>query len=176
MMRAFPFHSILSLLALAPLASLSQAAVTSTFDVDADGWHTVTYTSPTGGSGTDYTNSPNDYGMSLFSPMGGNPGGYVYDTDPDTGDTFFSAPSKFLGNDLSAYGTNLTYDLADTGNAYNAAATVVLKGAGLVAVYTSPTLPSTAFTAFSIPLTETGWVSNAYGGAATSQANFKAIL
>lgn len=43
-------------------------------------------------------------------------------------------------------------------------------------MYEATTLPGTTFAPFSIPLTETGWRSSTFLGAAISQANFKTIL
>ncbi|HZZ41778.1 MAG TPA: laminin B domain-containing protein, partial [Tepidisphaeraceae bacterium] len=148
--------------------------VSSTFDTGGEGWGVVTY------GATDYTGTPTGYGAMPWISSGGNPGGYVRQTDPDGGDTFTIAPASFLGNAVRAYGTTLTYDLFDTGgNEYNAAAAVVLRGAGLTVCYTPATLPSTVagtFTHFEIPLTETGWAMNGYGGAAVTAGQMQAVL
>ena len=174
-MKALRTASLLGSLAI--LAALSPAAITSTFDTGAEGWRIVNYPDNATNGDYDYTLTPDNPSAVTYNATGGNPGGYISTPDPNSEDFYFQAPAKFLGNDLSAYGTNLTYDLADdSGNEYNTAATVVLKGAGLTAVYDAATVPGTAFTPFSIPLAETGWRSNSYLGAAISQANFKTIL
>lgn len=80
----------------------SAAAISSTFDSNADGWIAV---DPTG----DYTAS--------WQGSGGNPGGYLLgnEDNPLGGTGYFIAPSKFLGN-LSAYlGAKLSYDLKVVG-------------------------------------------------------------
>ena len=68
----------------------------STFDTGNEGWLVV---------------STEGYvGPANWSPTGGNPGGYIYDTDMDNGGWGFLAPSKFLGDVSAAYGQTLTFD------------------------------------------------------------------
>src|SRR5215471_16966639 len=98
---------------------------TSRFNSNAEDWHVVTYQ----GDWEDYTQSPTDYGVAAWLPFAGTPGGCAQAVDPDQGDTFLQAPAKFAGNWAGAYGGCLQYDLQDlSGNGYNNAATVVLKG------------------------------------------------
>ncbi|HUS07290.1 MAG TPA: PEP-CTERM sorting domain-containing protein [Bryobacteraceae bacterium] len=68
------------------------ATVTSTFDADLDGWLS------------------NPQGTALFVSPGGNPGGYLQETDAGSqGNMHAAAPSKFLG-DLTGFG-NLSVDI-----------------------------------------------------------------
>ena len=48
---------------------------------------------------------------------GGNPGGFIRGVDSVVGGVwFFSAPSKFLGDDSAAYGQHLSFDLRMRGS------------------------------------------------------------
>lgn len=70
----------------------------STFDSGNEGWLVVS---------TEGYVGPADW-----SPTGGNPGGYIYDTDMDDGGWGFLAPAKFLGNVSAAYGHTLSFDFS----------------------------------------------------------------
>jgi hypothetical protein len=77
-------------------ASFATVLAFSNFTFDADGWLAKNGASP----------------ISWFS-TGGDPGGYVQAKD-QSGDAtlrFFSAPAKFVGNKLAAYGGTLSFDL-----------------------------------------------------------------
>lgn len=86
-------------------ATSANAAVSSTFDTNSEGWTVVEYSNPGVFTGTTLDADP-------FSGGFGNPAGSILATDP--GDDFasrFSAPAAYLG-DLSAYlGGTLTFDL-----------------------------------------------------------------
>jgi len=68
----------------------------STFDSGDEGWLVV--------STEGYSGSPD------WSPTGGNPGGYISETDMDGGGWGFLAPSKFQGDASDAFGSTLTFD------------------------------------------------------------------
>src|SRR5437868_560716 len=91
------------------VAGLTQSAlaVSSSFTADNENWRVVAYPSTT------YTSAPTDFGLATWLSTGGNPGGYIRSFDPSGGDTYFTAPAKFLGNQSAAYGTALEYDLYD---------------------------------------------------------------
>src|SRR5688572_11907373 len=62
-------------------SSVAADTISSTFDVDADGWTTTNV-------------------VPVFTPAGGNPGGFLLVDNPETTITEMIAPAKFLG-DLS---------------------------------------------------------------------------
>lgn len=77
-------------------ASFATVLAFSNFSSDADGWLAKNGASP----------------IDWFS-TGGDPGGYVQAKDQSGTATlwFFSAPAKFVGNKLAAYGGTLSFDL-----------------------------------------------------------------
>ena len=89
----------------------------STFDAGDEGWLVV---STLGHSGSPH-----------WSPTGGNPGGYIYDTDMDDGWWGFLAPSKFLGDVSDAFGSTLTFDFYGDTVQHDTAAVVLADTAGL---------------------------------------------
>ena len=89
----------------------------STFDTGDEGWLVV---STLGHSG-----SPD------WSATGGNPGGYIYDTDMDGGWWGFLAPSKFLGDASDAFGNTLTFDFSGSIIQHETAAVVFADTAGM---------------------------------------------
>jgi alkaline phosphatase D len=87
--------SIFAIVGLAA-ASTASAAITSTFDIDSDGWSAI------GDSAAPVQ----------WVAAGGNPGGHIEILDAVLGGvTYFQAPAKFLGNKSAALGTALTFDL-----------------------------------------------------------------
>lgn len=130
----------------------SHAMVISTFDTDAEGW-TVNL------DGTNLT----------WHASGGNPGGFISADDKPIGVTwYFVAPAKFLGDQSSAFGFYLCFDLKDhgTGLVQDIPADVVLISPTLVifvdhlpAPNTDPTPPpgsSTPFTHYMVKLDASG--------------------
>ena len=89
----------------------------STFDSGDEGWLVV--------STLGYSGSPD------WSPTGGNPGGYIYDTDMDGGWWGFLAPSKFLGDASDAFGSTLTFDFYGSIIQHETAAVVFADTAGI---------------------------------------------
>jgi hypothetical protein len=140
-------------------------AQTSSFDLSAEGW----------------TAEGDSAAPVAWHNAGGNPGGYISITDAATGGTtYFVAPTSFLGNHVSAYGTGLTFDLrqqySGSANQFNAV-DVILVGAGLTIVYDTSTNPSTSsWSSYTAPLSESVWHLGALTGSAPSAAQFKAVL
>ncbi len=97
----------------------------STFNTNDEGWLVV--------STLGYVGSP------TYSSTGGNPGGCIYATDPDTGAWGFAAPAKFLGDVSDAYGQSFSFDIS-TDNLEGDTGWVGLQGAGLefVAPFDAP--------------------------------------
>lgn len=144
--------------------SASGAVVTSTFDVDTEGWLVV-------GDSTS--------GIPIHVATGGNPDGHIQAADRVAGGVwYFQAPAKFYGDKSGAYNQLLTYDLKQTGSgsqfdAYD----VLLKGAGielrLGESETSNPLPVGSWVSYSISLNESGWFK---GGVAATQADMMTVL
>jgi hypothetical protein len=135
-MKTLVFICITAYATLVP-ANLCATTITSTFDTDLDGWTT------------------NPQGTIAFVATGGNPDGYLEETDAgSTGNMHVTAPNKFLG-DLTGADT-LSVDirvLATPTNVVSAfgVLTFLNSGAGL-----SMTLdlgaPSTLWTNYATPL------------------------
>ena len=88
---------ILIIVAFLILNSANAQQITSAFNTDADGWIVI-------GDATSAV--PN------YLNEGGNPGGYVSADDTATGGVWYwSAPAKFLGDQSTSLGKNLSFDL-----------------------------------------------------------------
>lgn len=145
-MKRYTIVSFL-LFSLCAVASAGPIA-TSTFDTDADGWVIVTTLQPT------LNQAP------TWTATGGNPGGFIYGVDPDTGSWGFLAPDKFLNDISDAYGQTLSFDIAAYYTPDNPAAWVGVQGAGyqFVCEYTPPASNYPAWYSRSVTMTETaGW-------------------
>jgi hypothetical protein len=158
------------------ISSIGRADVTSTFDSNSEGWQVADL--PDSGP---FNNVVGNYPVS-WNASGGNPGGFISATDPSGNNFFLGAPASFLGNQSSAYGRNLSYDLAY----YNSAGIVdwmppedvVLVGAGLTLVTSQGAAPTAnwTWTHYEIPLLASGWHIGTGAGPAPSEADFKAVL
>ncbi|MEO7310883.1 MAG: laminin B domain-containing protein [Chitinophagaceae bacterium] len=140
------------------------AQVTSTFDTNNDGWRVT----------GDATSSTPQY----FS-TNGNPGGYVSSTDAATGGVWYwSAPAKFLGNQASAFGKMLQFDLKQSSlsNQFNAA-DIIIIGSGDTIVLDLAQNPLTTWTHYNVPLnTGLGWRMNALAGSLATDEAIQNIL
>lgn len=88
---------ILIIVAFLILNSANAQQITSAFNTDADGWIVI---------GDATSSVPN------YLNEGGNPGGYVSADDTATGGVWYwSAPAKFLGDQSTSFGKNLSFDL-----------------------------------------------------------------
>lgn len=138
-------------------------AATSTFDTDDENW-LITGDAQGGGISPTYNSS------------GGNPGGFISATDNVTGNVwYFQASDAFHGDFSGAYGTNLTFDLRQSGthSQFNAV-DLYLRGGGLELTFDTASNPGTEWTSYSVPLTEaSGWQLD---GAAPTQAQFNQVL
>lgn len=152
-------------LAAMTMLSLSAAAATSTFDLDAEGW----------------TAAGDIEGPLTWLDGGGNPGGHVQIDDLTIGGvTFFVAPAKFLGNQSAAAGSLLRFDLKQVypggANQFNDE-DVILRGSGLTLVYNTASNPTNgAWTSYAVPLSAAGWKLNTLNGAAATEGQFAAVL
>jgi hypothetical protein len=113
-------------------ASAAGSLVSSTFDTDADDWTGLT---TDGSSAWSVITS----GLAPMHNPDGAPANSISLADPDSQWTYFSAPSKFLGDQSAAFGGSLQFDsrYVVAGTSYANEAEIVLKGAGLTLVYES---------------------------------------
>lgn len=95
----------LLLLALTLWGLEAHAAISSSFDTDADGWTGMTFNN----QGVLVNNTLPGFN---YHPAGGNPGGYISTLDPgSTQAARLGAPSKFLGDQSVFMGGSLSFDL-----------------------------------------------------------------
>lgn len=146
MKTTLPSRAGVAALALTLLAVHSASALTmeSTFDTGLEGW-----TTSVGGE-------------LAFVATGGNPGGFLQQTDTDLSDMFVNAPAKFLG-DLSEFlnGT-LSFDarqVSGAGEKYAPFGFVTLFNGGnaVSADIAGAGAPSTDWTTFSVNLDPAGF-------------------
>lgn len=151
-------------LAASPL--VAQAAVSSTFDTDADGWSAL----------GDFTGAP-----VTWLPTGGNPDGNIAIQDAVLGGvTYFVAPAKFLGDQSLSFGQTLSFDLkqhiSGGPNPFDAS-DVILGGGGLTLVMSTDQNPAyDAWTHYSVALTAGAWHVGTLGGALASDAQIQSVL
>jgi Laminin B (Domain IV)/PEP-CTERM motif len=137
--------------------------VSSTFDNPADGIDGWTVVSD--GSGPSYQAS------------GGDPGGYITTTDQGLGGiVYWLAPAKFLGDQLSALGGTVSFDLRQNinGSQFTDMNPLIrLTGNGVI-LSLPGTGPGTSFTSYAIPLSSAGgWMS---GGVPATDAQIQNAL
>jgi hypothetical protein len=96
--------------------------ISSTFDTGSDGWQIVSFENM----------SVYDYSIMYDNKAKyDKTNGYIWTKDPDDGDFTYKAPDKFLGNQLSQYGSTLSYDIIDYGSGnYYQTSDVMLVGGG----------------------------------------------
>jgi hypothetical protein len=134
-------------------------SVISTFDTGAEGW-VVSDFPDNGPWTTPLATYPED---TLYSPTGGNPGGYLSSKDPNNNTYFLEAPAKFLGDKSRAYGANLSFDLRHYGILnWPFDVDVILVGNGLTIVAGKFVHPDTSWQNFQVSLTESVWYKNAF--------------
>jgi hypothetical protein len=146
MKTTLPARAGVAALALTLLAVHAASALTieSTFDAGLEGW-----TTSVGGELT-------------FVANGGNPGGFLQQTDIDLSDMFVMAPASFLG-DLSAFlNGSLSFDarqVSGAGEKYAPFGFVTLFNGGnaVSADIAGAGAPSTDWTTFSVNLTPAGF-------------------
>ena len=116
------------LMVVMPNISLAAVIAESGFSSGDEGWKVVS--------------TEGYYGAPDWSSTGGNPGGYIYDTDMDNGGWGFLAPQKFLGDVSAVYGNKLTFDfLANrigAGNDFISVALAKPDGVGIITYVPAP--------------------------------------
>ncbi len=151
----------------------AQAGVFTGFNADSEGWAGLT--ADLASSGVPVQIKP----AVSWSGASGNPGGAISVTDPDAWDTFFAAPAAFLGNQSSAFGTTLGYDLFTNESADYNGPNVVLKGGGLTLVHAPASQAAVAgsWVSISVLLGNDGmWYLDSSGGAMATATDLQAAL
>jgi hypothetical protein len=149
----------------------SQAQITSTFNVDADGW-IATY--------TDGTAATFEY-----LATGGNPSGHLSAAPPTAGGSvnlsmnwYWVAPAKFLGKHDFEYGQHLKFDLKQSAaGTDNIASDIILRSGSQTIHLRFTEKPGTDWTSYSIPLDVTAdWRSNSTGGNVAYEHQIRRVL
>ena len=153
--------------------SVSIPLSSSRFDSGMESWSVVSFLDIgpfTNVAGGPYTPS--------FVATNGNPGGSLSESDPDTQTWFWRAPTKLLGDQSSAYGGSLSFDLKQTAtDSQFASAGVVLQGGGAVLVFDITNYPGTTWTSYRVSMRENaGWRKDNLGGPSPTAGEFQAIL
>lgn len=166
------------LLCAALSAPAGAAAVSSSFDTDADGWTATAFAD----TSTIFTSPPLQSGIAPdFNAAGGNPAGFISVVDPDSGWTYFVAPSKFLGDQSDKLGGTLTFALQqhfENGSIIAVPATVALRSGSLVLVHLAGTVPASTpdWTDFGVGLEAAHWRVGTAGGAVATDVEFAQAL
>jgi len=158
-LMSFPFYANASVGVLAE----------STFDAGTDGWSAL----GTSGSTGSWAMTSGPFSVSYI-------GGAISMTDPDNEWTYFSAPSKFLGDMSAAFGGQLQFEsrvLSAPGGSYANEAEVMLRGGGMTLVYDATSTLTSLPTSFDISLTSGNWrVNDTFSGAAATDADLQTVL
>jgi hypothetical protein len=166
-----PRRSVLVAAAALLTGPVLAAPVSSTFDAFSEGWIVTDFA----GLG-DYASVLGSYAVS-WNGAGGNPGGHVAASDPSTGSYFFTAPAQYLGDQSTATGAALAFDLRTTHDTYGSDNVVVLIGnGGQIAVTPIPQPAVGVWQTFSVSLSAAGFRQNNLSGPVISPAAFAAIL
>jgi hypothetical protein len=146
--------------------------IRSTFTSGLDGWTVGDIASAT-------STAPDPNHPPTFNAAGGDKGGYISTSDTEN-IVAFLAPAQYTGDLSGYYGGSLSFDAldadgADPGNT----SVVVIYGDGMSITYGAAPA-GTSWTAFDIPLTQTGWTiypgGQQVGTTPVTKAQFKAIL
>jgi len=118
-------------------------------------------------------------GSVSFSATGGNPGGFIYGQDPDTGAFGFGAPNKFLGPVPDAYGQELSFDIASYQMPDTSTSWVGMRGTNgleLICYFDVPTSVYPAWHSRSITMTENAGWERVSDGQTPTYAQFMSVL
>ena len=108
-----------------------------------------------------------------YSANGGNPGGYIWDTDPSAQGWGFGAPGAYLGNKTSFIGGEISFDFSTTTTA-TATALLWLRSTSILLIYSPPASNvTTSFTHYSAQLGPgPGWDATALAADGTATGSF----
>jgi hypothetical protein len=143
----------------------SEVAQSSTFSTSDDGWTLGELFNVTGGTAP-----------SLWT-SGGNPGGFVRAVDIFEWNALW-APAAYLGDKSATYGSTLSFDMR-VGASDGAPYPMVVISDGTTTLQYMAAPPTTTWTSFIVPLTESGWQwtdGSGNSGAAASRAQFQQVL
>lgn len=177
-MNTFKCRALAGLLCAAVGAPVAAATVSSHFDADADGWTATAFAD----SSTVFTSPPLQVGIAPdHHAFGGTPAGFISVADPDSGWTYFVAPSKFLGDQSDKLGGALIFSLQQDSNGGSIIATpgsVALRSGSLVLVHTAGATPAEApdWTSYGVGLEAQHWRVGTPGGAVASAAELAQVL
>lgn len=167
--------ALATLVCIASTAAIAraQSIVSSTFDASAEGWMVADVQYP-------IANPP--HVVAGYSPdywsTGGNPGGFIRETDASGNWFFFAAPTAFLGDKSAALGGTISLDISVNPSAgYGSdAPLLLLVGAGLT-LYANTVPPGGTFTHFDVPILPTVWRVNDFtSGPPPTTAQLLAVL
>jgi hypothetical protein len=153
---------------LAGLSCPSSAAISSTFDNDAEGWLVVQVQS---GYGLPVTGGAVPRWSATYGLIGGG-----IETEDWYAETFFSAPAKFLGDQSAALGTDLQFDIYISYTDNAAYPAVILHGAAKNLFYTMMSTPIGVWTHRNIPLVGAGWKVNGWNGTTATDVDMQEVL
>ena len=140
--------------------------VTSYFNQDDEGWRII-------GDAQEGNANPD------YNKKEGNPGGYISaDDDAAGGIWYWSAPKKFLGKKISAYGQKLEFSLKQSSieNQFDADDIILLGNEKRIA-FDLPDNPGIEWTDYSVILDENaGWKLNDINGLKVSKEDFIQVL
>jgi len=159
----------------------ASASVISNFNINNEGWDSVGFS--LAGSGYPNFGAAPAVASLTYNAAGGNPGGYISKQDPDGNWQYFRAPAAFLGNQSSAVGGSLTFDLIrldsfPTGALNPQGPLVAVTNGSLVLVYAvGAAIPNGAWNGYNVPLTANGsWKVTDPTGAAATAAQFSSVF
>jgi Laminin B (Domain IV) len=150
--------------------------ITSTFDVNNDGWTAINRVPIFGNLASNLT----------YLPTGGFPNGCISVNEATTaaGVLYFVAPPKFRGNKTLSYGNNLRFDIRSQRNPATATFVdddVVIEGNGLTLFFnlfvntTNNKIDN--WTHFDIPMNENSWLLGTRNGPnKPTKAQFQSVL
>lgn len=171
MIKSFLLAGLTASLALATPAA---ATIVSNFSAGAEGW-TVASTNA-------YLSNLNpvtqNTAAAAYHAAGGDPGGYISIFDIDSHDTFFRAPSAYLGNMSAFVGGTLSYSrMVDvTSPPYNGR-DIVIQGGGLtLALDTTVPSPTNTWGTVSVTLAPSAAWLNLTTSLTATLADFQAVF
>jgi hypothetical protein len=159
----------------APVAVVPRGqGLTSTFDVDADGWTIV-------GDANGAAGIPNGYSLQPYHDVtGGNPGGAIFAVDDGIGlDWYWQAPPKLLGHRPNLYDWTLSFELkVPVSSDYPNRPDVILAGDGLTLVIDAGPNPSPmSWDRFDVRLAaDHGWKVTRLDGIDATEAQIRGVL
>jgi len=147
--------------------------MSSTFDAGNEGWQVVGM--PDSGPYHATTSGPIP---ATYEPSQGVPAGSISLIDIDGNTTFFSAPGTYLGNQLSTYGTSISFDLMILyNNGWVSADVALTDGVNSLAIDAGPEPVIGPWTHYSVNLNDlAGWKVGNINGALATEADIKNVL